>query len=61
MLLINYGITTDMAGRRIAEVATQEYNGNRKLDVSGWAQGVYVIRMEEDGRPVQTARITITH
>lgn len=51
----------DITGRRVMETPVTEHSASHQLDVSNWTQGVYVVRMEEDGRAVHTARITITH
>lgn len=66
----NYGIENDnsrriviydMVGRRIASLPVNTFNSSEKLDVASWAQGVYVVRMEENGKAVHTLRVTITH
>ncbi|MBS1773412.1 MAG: T9SS type A sorting domain-containing protein [Bacteroidetes bacterium] len=65
----NYGIKADaqrsiavydMMGRKLSNTLVSSYNGTAVLDVAGWAQGVYIVRMEENGKAVHTQRVTVT-
>lgn len=54
-------IVNDLLGRKVAEVPLSNLTGSHKLNVAQWTQGVYIVRMEENGATIHTARITITH
>ncbi|MEB2778125.1 T9SS type A sorting domain-containing protein [Algoriphagus sp. D3-2-R+10] len=51
----------DIMGRKIAEAPESSYNASHSLNLANWAQGIYVVRMEENGRMVHTVQVTVTH
>ncbi|MBW7914695.1 MAG: T9SS type A sorting domain-containing protein [Taibaiella sp.] len=54
-------VVYDMIGRKMKEIPVTGYNDSHRLDVASWTQGVYILRMEENGSAVHTMRVTITH
>lgn len=51
----------DELGRKMQETTVQQLHGSWSLDASGWSSGMYIVRMEGDGKPLQTGKIMITH
>ena len=51
----------DMNGRKIATEQVQGASGTRSFNSANWVSGVYIIRMEEDGKALHTQRVTVTH
>ena len=51
----------DMMGRKVAATTPGEVHGNWILDMTNWTAGVYIVRMEADGKTLQTQRLVITH
>ena len=67
----NYGSNTnmnggvisiyDMMGRTVASYAPQNITGSWGLNTANWMPGIYIIRMEGNGKALQTQRIVISH
>ncbi|GAA4461907.1 hypothetical protein GCM10023093_07490 [Nemorincola caseinilytica] len=51
----------DMLGRKMGQTVPEGQQGKWTLDATGWVPGMYVVRMEGDGRTLHTQRLTITH
>ena len=51
----------DQLGRRASWIPIQDNHGNLVLNTSDWMPGIYIIRMEGDGSPLQTQRVVVSH
>gem|GEM_PF-686434 len=51
----------DELGRELKRTAAPDIHGSWSLDAAGWAPGMYLIRMEADGKALQIGKIMITH
>lgn len=51
----------DAMGRKMGHTIPADTHGAWKVDISGWASGIYIVRMEGDGKALQTQRIVVTH
>lgn len=49
----------DAMGRKIQQIPLQEMTGNLTIDTKDWASGIYLIRMEADGKALQTQRLAV--
>lgn len=50
----------DQLGRKMRYDMLQDARGNWNIDAAQWAGGVYILRMEADGKTLQTQRFVIT-
>lgn len=51
----------DAMGRKIAATAVTTINGDWIVNTADWSPGMYVIRMEADGQPLQTQRLIVNN
>lgn len=51
----------DAMGRKMNAYQPQETRGAWKLNTVEWAAGMYIIRMEGDGKPLQTQRVIVVN
>jgi PKD repeat protein len=51
----------DLMGRKMAQILPGDRHGSWNVDVADWAPGMYLIRMEGDGKALQVQRVVITH
>jgi hypothetical protein len=51
----------DAMGRKIAQTKPNENNGSWMINATEWTSGMYIIRMEGDGKVLHTQRVIITH
>lgn len=51
----------DELGRRMEYIEPQNVHGNWNFNAASWGSGVYIIRMEADGKALQTQKLVITH
>jgi hypothetical protein len=49
----------DALGRKTAWILPDNEQGNWNLNTKAWASGVYIIRMEADGKTLQTQRLVV--
>lgn len=54
-------VVYDVMGRMVSDIAVSAQSDTYKLDVGNWAQGVYIVRMLDEGKALHTARVTVTH
>jgi hypothetical protein len=54
-------VVYDLSGRRVASVPVTEAHGSHTLQVESWIPGIYLVRMEENGKAIHTQRLTISH
>jgi hypothetical protein len=57
MLLSVYDVT----GKKMAQTMPLTANGSWLLSTTGWASGMYIVRMDGDGQALQVQRVIITH
>lgn len=50
----------DVHGRKIAEYRPKEKQGMWQLPLAPWTNGIYLVRMEENGQTIQTQRLVIS-
>jgi len=51
----------DIVGHRIKYTVAPAAQGSWQINTAGWANGVYVIRMEADGTTLHTQRLVVSH
>jgi hypothetical protein len=51
----------DITGRKMQQTDPGQVRGSWQLSTADWAAGMYVIRMEGDGRALQVQRVVVIH
>lgn len=51
----------DITGRKISIATPADIHGTWSLNTDSWTPGIYIIRMEADGKPLHTQRVVVSH
>ena len=51
----------DQLGRKVQYISVQDTHGNWNLNAEEWMPGMYIIRMEGDGKALQTQRLIVNN
>jgi hypothetical protein len=51
----------DNMGRKTDQTIPNDIRGSWSLNTANWSPGIYIIRMEADGQPLQTQQVVVTH
>ena len=54
-------VVYDIMGRKITETVASNVHDTWSVNTENWAAGIYIIRMEGDGRSLHTRRIVVSH
>jgi len=46
-------------GNKVASVVPQNVQGNWNLNTNDWSPGIYIIRMDADGKALQIQRMVV--